>query len=289
MRKIAVANMKGGVGKTTTAIVLADTLSAVAHKSVLALDLDPQANLSWALLSPTRFQAHGEATLTRWLRQISNNAANGSFTEFTEAVGLKEEAGQGTAAAQASLQLAVADTKMRFAEMEFEGRLDEPAPTQLNNAFVNALQASQSNHDICIMDCCPALSALTLAGLRNADAIIVPTPLNRLCIESLETFRTRAVQELLKLATPMYVLPTRVGRHAGRTEQAQARTHLRDGAKAGHWKILQPEFKECTPYMRALNPPEHGGYKTLRSKYGSQRADLDALYASLKAQGVLDD
>lgn len=290
MRSIAVANMKGGVGKTTTAIVLADTLSAVARRRVLALDLDPQANLSWALLSPNRFRNHGDATITRWLRRIKDDVDSNTFSGALEKVGLR--VGPNNSAGpnpQANLQLAVADTRMRFAEMEFEGRLADGPPRALRNAFKKSLDVAASNFDFCVMDCSPALSALTLVGLMHADAIVVPTPLNPLCLESLETFRERAVLDLLKLNTPVFVIPTRVGRSGGATEQQAVRNLLRQREKQGAWTILDPEFAECAAYTRALDPPEAGGFESLQSKYGAKRADLERLYSSLTAKGVINE
>lgn len=290
MQKIAIANMKGGVGKTTTAIILADALSAVARRSVLALDLDPQANMSWALLSPSRFQSHGESTLTRWLKRVSARSADNTFSDALEVVGLRpDSAGKAGLAAQSNLQLAVADTRMRFAEMEFDGRPTEPAPKRLHRAFTQALEAASPNFDFCVMDCCPALSALTLVGLQHADAIVVPTPLNRLCLESLETFRERAVNELLNLSTPIFVVPTRVGRSGGAAEQANVRETLRRREAEGAWTVIDPEFKECAAYTRALDPPETGAFQSLRSKYGNQRADLNRLYSSLIDKGAIHE
>lgn len=282
MRMIAVANMKGGVGKTTTSIVLADALS-VAGRRVLALDLDPQANMSWALLSPIRFRQHGEATLTRWLTRVARNERE-SFSSALESVGLETANGR-----RADLQLAVSDTKMRFSEMAFDGPPTTEKALALYEAFGDAIERAKPSFDVCVMDCSPALSALTLAGLRHATAIVVPTPLNRLCLESLETFRQRAIVELLKLSTPLYVVPTRVGRAGGTAEQNEVRRLLRSRQEAGAWKIVDPEFRECAAYTRALDPPESGPFRNLRSKYGSQRGDLPLFYRSLVNNGALHE
>jgi cellulose biosynthesis protein BcsQ len=289
MKTIAVANMKGGVGKTTTAIILADTLSAILGKRVLAVDLDPQANLSWALMGASPFARHSEAsTLTRWLQNASSSSAN-SLAPTLEDVGLKPSGGAFGfgAAPQAKVSLVVANTRMRFAEMRFEGPADNDPSLALTDMLRAALGAIAPNFDYCILDCSPALSALTRAGLRIADAIVVPTPLNNLCFESLETFRIEGVGALLRLNTPLFVVRTRVGQALGAHEAAQVSDKLLEREHEGKVKLLQPNFRETVEYTRALNPPELGPHVTLRDRYGARVADLRALGASLKNKGIV--
>lgn len=286
MKLIAVANMKGGVGKTTTSIILADTLSAILGKRVLALDMDPQANMSWALLGPSAFHAHAESSsMARWL----DEAAKGERPRLT---GMMEDVGLWGGAAQPNqkrsfLKLAVASTKMRFGEMEFEGPSHNDPSFKLTEQLNRALKEIRSNFDYCVMDCSPALSALTRAALRLADSILVPTPLNALCFESQEVFRTLGIRGLLNLKTPMFVVRTRVGRSQGRDEQNIIATRLIDREAQGLIRQLSPDFVEGVEYMRALNPPELGPPRTLKSKYGDKVDALRAFGESLRANGVV--
>lgn len=286
MKVLAIANMKGGVGKTTTAIVLADTLSAIMNKRVLALDLDPQANMSWALMGPTPFENHAAASsMTRWLEQVARGA-DASLAGTLEHVGLWKDRFL-RPSERATLQLSVATTKMRFAEMAFEGPRDTDPSVGLTHSLRQALDRIGKNFDYCVLDCSPALSALTRAGLRLADAIIVPTPLNALCFESLEVFRTLGVRDLLGLSTPIYVVKTRVGASMGRAEQNAIITRLIEREADRLITQLSPDFVETVDYMRALNPPELGPHKTLQAKYGDRDADLKAFAESLKKRGVV--
>lgn len=293
MRKIAVANMKGGVGKTTTSIVLADALSAIAGNRVLALDLDAQCNLSWALLSPAGLQRQSKAsTMTRWLSDAAAaKPGAGSLTPYLEDVGLEPDesriAARGGDVSRAGLHLAVADTRMRFVEFSFEGPLDSDPALQLSVFLQEALDELSENYDYVVMDCSPALSALTRAGLRCADAVIVPTPLNRLCLTSATTFQDVALKQGMSLDCPLYVVPTRVSPASGRAERADVSRRINLGVKAGRWKRLDPEFPERVEYTRALDPPESGPDKTLKSRYGSRVADLELFLNSLKTKGVI--
>jgi cellulose biosynthesis protein BcsQ len=289
MKIIAVANMKGGVGKTTTAIVLTDTLSAILGKRVLAMDLDPQANMSWALMGASPFAKHSEASsLTRWLQNAAENGG-GSLAPTLEDVGLRASGGAFGfgAAPQARVSLVVANTRMRFAEMRFEGPADNDPSLKLTDLLRTALAAIAPNFDYCVMDCSPALSALTRAGLRLADAIVVPTPLNNLCFESLETFRIEGLGALLKLTTPLFVARTRVGQALGANESTQVAGKLLEREREGKIKQLQPNFRETVEYTRALNPPELGPHVTLRDRYGARVADLRAFGANLQHKGIV--
>lgn len=285
MKIIAVGNMKGGVGKTTTTIVLADTLSAILGKRVLALDLDPQANLSWALMGPTPFANHAaHASMTRWVEDTAKGKSS-TLAGTLEPVGLWKDRFL-RASERADLQLSVATTRMRFAEMQFEGPSDADPSVRLTEKLREALDRISANFDYCLMDCSPALSALTRAGLRLADVIVIPTPLNALCFESQEVFRTMGIRNMLDLATPIYVVRTRVGASMGRAEQNAIITRLIEREADGVLKQLSPDFVECVDYMRALNPPELGPHKTVKAKYGDRAGDLVAFSESLKRHGI---
>jgi cellulose biosynthesis protein BcsQ len=286
MKIIAVGNMKGGVGKTTTTILLADTLSAVLNRRVLALDLDPQANLSWALMGPTPFSNHAaHASMTRWLEDTAKGRES-TLAGTLEPVGLWKDRFL-RPSERANLQLSVSTTKMRFAEMRFEGPADADPSVGLTDKLRDALARISANFDYCVLDCSPALSALTRAGLRLADAIFIPTPLNALCFESQEVFRTMGIRNMLDLATPIYVVRTRVGAAMGRAEQNAIITRLIEREADGVFRQLSPDFVECVDYMRALNPPELGPHKTLKAKYGDRIGDLVTFGESLKRHGIV--
>lgn len=291
MKIIAVANMKGGVGKTTTSIVLCDTLSAVGGKRVLALDLDSQANFSWALLSPSRFAiVSRHRSLTGWLKQVNDDQPP-SLTPILEDVSLQLDRNWNPLGAPGSppakTHLAVSEPGMRFEEMEHEGPAHADPATSLSRRLKEAIDKLEGNFDYCVMDCSPALSALTRAGLRLADAIIIPTPLNHLCLQSSATFQSLGLKRMLGLDTPIFILPTRVGMSSGKGEASQVRDLLRDGEAKGKWKRLDPEFPESVEYMRALNPPAMSPHPTLKARYGSRRGDLKAFLQSLKSKGIV--
>lgn len=289
---IAVANMKGGVGKTTTSIILADALSALGGKKVVALDLDSQANMSWALLSPDGLDALAEAsTMTRWLKDKLAGQETRILDLLTD-VSLQKEKTRlpnwWREHIKPCLHLAVANPDLRFPELEFEGPLDSEGSRTLERYFREEIQILSEAYEYIILDCSPALAALTRAGLQVADTIIVPTPLNQLCLTSALNFRSVALESYLGIKdTPLYMLATRVGAAAGKTEAARVREALRDGHKKKKWHFLKTEFPERVEFTRALDPPVSGPHQNIKSRYGSRIGDLKKFLENLEQQGVI--
>lgn len=156
-RIFAIANQKGGVGKTTTSINLASSLANI-DKRVLLIDLDPQGNTTMG----SGVDKHG---LDRTIYQIL-------LGEQTVAeVRLSTEPG-GYDLLPANQELAGAEVEMVALEQR-ESRLKQ------------ALQAIQADYDFILIDCPPALNLLTLNGLCAAHAVIIPMQCEYYALEGL--------------------------------------------------------------------------------------------------------
>ena len=141
---IAIANQKGGVGKTTTSVNLTAILADMGQR-VLALDLDPQGNTTSGLGMTVEDISVYEAVMGR--------------------IGLKE-AVQHTDIP--GLDLVGADIRLAGAELELV------SVDKREFRLKTALAAVQKDYDFIFIDCPPSLSLLTLNALTAADRVLVP-------------------------------------------------------------------------------------------------------------------
>ncbi len=160
-RLIAIANQKGGVGKTTTAVNLAIGLAAH-ERRVLLVDLDPQGNATSGLVPGSRFAQLKNSQRTIYQSMVGHYVVEAVLTQVREAV-----------------YLTPAGPDLAAAEMELTtiGAREE--------RLARILATVREDFDYILLDTPPSLGLLTLNALVAADSVIVPLRCEYFALEGL--------------------------------------------------------------------------------------------------------
>lgn len=159
MRTIAIANQKGGCGKTTTAVNIGTAL-AMAGQKVLVVDFDPQGHATMAFgINPNQ--------LDKTIYDTFKNA-HITITEVITDTGIDR------------LSLAPSNILLSGLEFELAIRYGREFALKENLAQMNG------DYDICIIDCSPSLSLLTLNALVASDEVIIPVQAHYYALEGLK-------------------------------------------------------------------------------------------------------
>lgn len=156
-RVVAIANQKGGVGKTTTAVNLSASL-AILERSTLLIDLDPQANATSGLGVDTK-------AIPRTIYDCLTNGA-----KLTEAI---------VPTSVPKLQILPANADLVGAELELVSVPERERILKL------AIAEAALQYDYVVVDCPPALGLLTLNALVAASSVLIPVQSEYYAMEGL--------------------------------------------------------------------------------------------------------
>jgi chromosome partitioning protein len=256
---IAVANMKGGVGKTATVVSLAEALAAGGAR-VLVLDLDAQANASICLAGDAMLALlmARKATIEGFLEDQLLGKKRMSFADCVR--------GNISNVVHLNQQLAISLLPSSPELRRFEYRIIHDL-TQLKMSWSNIIEGlsavmsvhlkkARKDYDFILIDCAPGISVLTEVSIRLADLVIVPTIPDFLSTFGLQAFCiTLSDRGLADTVRKPPRLP-----HVLITRRRQVNIHARtaevlrneDTAEKPAFKVFETEIPETVAIADAL-------------------------------------
>lgn len=282
---VAVANRKGGVGKSTISVMLAYAFSIWSNKRVLLIDLDAQSNSSLILLGGSRWieTQRQSKNVAAYIEDRLYSIEQAKIREYViDRVGDVEDE-QGRAP-----NLALLPGSLSFEDMQDElithySRGSTPFKQAKNRCaehFRAALNFANPLADIIIMDCAPGLSNATAAALKLAQKVVVP-------------FRPDAVSEFA-VDRISQIVENRNLDQIAQIPDAQRRyvclaNYVRPGGRdtiyvdtvAGNHPMLSTQMPALPDIADAFD--YIGEPQTLAEKYGGAIGPLQSLHAELSA------
>lgn len=282
----AIANLKGGVGKSTTTLMLADGLAYFYGANILVVDLDPQASTSQMLLTDRGLQMafdQGKGVHHLVEQFMANKEPNIGNLILPNAVTLEElRRAEERDDRLGWISILPSHSQLRLTEMELEEKIYSKgmAPTRLANYIAGhiekALDPLKSLYDIILIDTPPYMSPVARAGLSIATNFITPTLADSVSIWGTKQFSDWVSTQITPhLASRNFIVVTRYRntKYARNAEKQLREVHLKG-------RTFGPKIPESVQALNAMDRMDLDSYSTLRGKYGRLRNDVKKLSES---------
>ena len=239
---LSVINLKGGVGKTTLTVALAEVFAAEFGRRVLVIDLDPQTNATVMLIGDEKWRELDERQRT--LPHLFQRALDGKPVDLAdiilpEAEKVRGYGGDGThpvGLVPSGIGLVMLQDQLPAIS---PGKFHARAPTAvIHEAAKNALEG----YDLVLVDCPPNLGVITLNGLFISDGFIIPTIPDILSTYGIEQIIGRVrdfSKEVGKNITPLGIVASKY-----RRQSAIHRATLGDLRREKHASFFNTVIKE---------------------------------------------
>ena len=307
-RLIAVVNMKGGVGKSSTIVGLAEALGQ--SGPVLVIDADTQATASYCLAGNSILKKlHDQKppkTLDQFLRRrFINKDTSARLSEYIEA-SVSQTTTQGSSE-HPTVSLVASSTTLRLSEREVlrSLTLEKNSLVEIEGKITDVLKSElgqlSNDYAYVLIDCAPGISPLTTAAIAIADLVLVPTVPDAPSFLGLAAFLKSVVSEMTfdSARRPPHVLITRLP--AKRTTMAWLMQKGRPG-RTDHYhehvekiralekraeppfrllRTMMPESRDM-PHAMSLGGDSKQHAPTFNYRYGSLRGSLEKLAVEIE-------
>ncbi|GJE58238.1 ParA family protein [Methylobacterium trifolii] len=272
---IAVANMKGGVGKTTTVVMLAEALAA-GGAQVLVVDLDPQASVSVCLAGDALLAemiAKGRTLEAYLALKLIRKEKPVLAARVHRQVSLTTHRNEPLA-----LSLLPSGPYLRMVEREIIYELTAQKYSmhaiegRLWKVFQDDFVPLAEEFDYILFDCAPGISPMTEVVVRGADLVLVTSIPDFLSTYGLnafvETIWRRSARQGSRVGpkSPPYVLVTRFQQQVRQHQQTLERLHAEADSEDAGFRLLETRVPQAAALADALVPTEVP--PTFSAKYG---------------------
>lgn len=272
---ITVMNMKGGVGKTTVSLHLAGMLARIKHankfRSVLAIDYDPQFNLSQTLLQPKKYFAleaakktvlsvliDADVDLDPYTLQVPGNHVPPAVAEIATQI-------WAPTVHRAAVDLVPSTLDLMYVALGQSNVKLQP----MEERFAKFITEARGLYDIVLIDCHPAGSLFTKTSLRNSDHVVIPVVDERYAARGIGLMMKFMGAKKVGMQGPK---PHILFNRASRTAVSALETQIRaDPNLAGH--CMKTTMKK---YSAFSDPVDGQGFVWTSSKPYSTEAFLNA-------------
>ncbi len=286
---LAVANRKGGVGKSTISVMLAHAFAIWGNKRVLLLDLDSQCNASLILQGGEGWVAARKAhkTIADYFLDTFDETAGMPRDYLVHQVGdVRNADGKRPIISLLSGSLMLEDAQGELYVKEARQAKDPDIVGQrVRGRLERMLRRFEGNYDVVILDCAPGLSFAALAALKTADLVLVPFKPDY--VSQLAVDRVALLIEGKRNGEELAELPLDARRYAC------VANAMRD---TGRERNIYDEIGLDHPILRARLPQSaaiadafdfRDDLRTINEKYGDATPDVRALYEDVASRLTL--